>query len=141
MSGTADADVLVRAEHVVKHFPVKSERLLARTHEQVHAVDDISIDVRGGETLGVVGETGCGKSTLARCLTRLYDLTSGRVVFDGHDISTLSRRSLRPYRLQMQMIFQDPYSSLNPRRRVGSIIGDPFAVHGVAQGPERKRRV
>jgi oligopeptide transport system ATP-binding protein len=141
VSGPADADVLVRAEHVVKHFPVKSDRLLARSHEQVHAVDDVSIDVRRGETLGLVGETGCGKSTFARCLTRLYDLTSGRVVFDGRDISGLSRRQLRPYRLQMQMIFQDPYNSLNPRRRVGSIIGDPFAIHGVADGAERKRRV
>jgi oligopeptide/dipeptide ABC transporter ATP-binding protein len=141
MTASVDGEALIRAERVVKRFPVKSDRLLRRSDDEVHAVDDVTIEVRRGETLGLVGETGCGKSTLARCLTRLYDLTSGRVVFDGHDISTLSRRSLRPYRLQMQMIFQDPYNSLNPRRRVGSIIGDPFAVHGVAQGPERKRRV
>ena len=106
----------------------------------MQAVDDVSLEVRRGETLGLVGETGCGKSTLARCLTRLYDLTAGRVVFDGDDISTLSRRELRPYRRRMQMIFQDPYGSLNPRRRVGSIIGDPFAIHGVAEGEERHAR-
>jgi peptide/nickel transport system ATP-binding protein len=141
MSAASNGEVLVRAEHVVKHFPVGSSRLLGRSAEQVYAVDDVSLEIRRGETLGLVGETGCGKSTLARCLTRLYDLTAGRIVFDGGDISTLSRRSLRPYRLQMQMIFQDPYNSLNPRRRVGSIIGDPFAIHGIAEGPERKRRV
>ena len=104
-------------------------------------MDGVSLEVRRGETLGLVGESGCGKSTLARCITRLYDLTSGSVIFDGDDISRLSRRRLRPYRLQMQMIFQDPYGSLNPRRRVGSIIGDPFAIHGVAAGADRKRRV
>jgi oligopeptide/dipeptide ABC transporter ATP-binding protein len=135
------SDLLVQAEGVVKHFAVQADRLLGRSHERVHAVDDVSIEIRRGETLGIVGETGCGKSTLARCITRLYDLTAGRIVFDGHDISTLSRRRLRPYRLEMQMIFQDPYSSLNPRRRVGSIIGDPFAIHGSADGTARKREV
>jgi len=134
-------DVLVNVESVVKHFPVQSDRLLGRSRERVHAVDKVSFEVRRGETLGIVGETGCGKSTLARCITRLYDLTAGRVVFDGDDISTLSRRRLRPYRLEMQMIFQDPYSSLNPRRRVGSIIGDPFAIHASAGGSSRKREV
>ena len=136
-----DGDVLVRVEDLVKHFPVASDRLFGRSRQEVQAVDGVSLDVRRGETLGLVGETGCGKSTLARCVTRLYNLTSGRVTFDGDDISTLSRRRLRPYRLQMQMIFQDPYGSLNPRRRVGSIIGDPFAIHGTAAGAERKRRV
>jgi oligopeptide transport system ATP-binding protein len=136
-----DPDLLVRLEEVVKRFPVRSEGLLRRSHGEVHAVEGVTLDVRRGETLGLVGETGCGKSTLARCMTRLYDLTAGRVVFDGHDITRLSRRRLRPHRLQMQMIFQDPYTSLNPRRRVGSIIGDPFAIHGVADGPDRKRRV
>jgi oligopeptide/dipeptide ABC transporter ATP-binding protein len=130
-----DQDVLVRLDGVVKEFPIRSSR------EVVHAVDGVTIDVRRGETLGVVGETGCGKSTLARCITRLYDLTAGRVVFDGHDISSLSRRGLRPFRSEMQMIFQDPYNSLNPRRRVGSIIGDPFSIHKTADGAQRKRRV
>jgi oligopeptide transport system ATP-binding protein len=135
-----DADALVRVDDLVKRFRVSAQRL-RRGRDEARAVDGVNLDVRRGETLGLVGETGCGKSTLARCITRLYDLTSGRVVFDGDDISTLSRRRLRPYRLQMQMIFQDPYGSLNPRRRVGSIIGDPFAIHGIAAGAERKRRV
>ncbi len=104
-------------------------------------MDGVSLEVRRGETLGLVGETGCGKSTLARCVVRLYDLTSGRITFDGQDISTLTRRQMRPFRREMQMIFQDPYGSLNPRRRVGSIIGDPFAIHRTATGSERKRQV
>jgi oligopeptide transport system ATP-binding protein len=136
-----DPDLLVRLDGVVKHFQVLSGTLLRRTIAEVHAVDEVSLDVRRGETLGLVGETGCGKSTLARCIARLYDLTAGRVIFDGHDISTLTRRQLRPYRRELQMIFQDPYGSLNPRRRVGSIIGDPFSVHRVADGEQRKRAV
>jgi len=133
-----ESEVLVRVEDLVKNFRVTSVR---GSRAEVRAVDGVHLDVRRGETLGLVGETGCGKSTLARCITRLFDVTSGRVVFDGIDISGLSRRRLRPYRLQMQMIFQDPYGSLNPRRRVGSIIGDPYAIHGIAAGPDRKRRV
>jgi oligopeptide/dipeptide ABC transporter ATP-binding protein len=137
----SDDGLLMRAERVVKRFPVASNTLFRRSREQVHAVDGVDLEVRRGETLGLVGETGCGKSTLARCLTRLYPLTEGTVVFDGNDISSLSRSELRPYRRQMQMIFQDPYGSLNPRRRVGSIIGDPFAIHGISDGAVRKREV
>jgi oligopeptide/dipeptide ABC transporter ATP-binding protein len=136
-----DADVLVGVEDLVKRFPVSSAQRFRTGGDEVQAVDRVNLEVRRGETLGLVGETGCGKSTLARCITRLHDPTSGRIVFDGDDISVLSRRRLRPYRLQMQMIFQDPYGSLNPRRRVGSIIGDPFAIHGIAAGAQRKRRV
>ena len=135
------SEVLLRARDVVKHFPVSGRRLPGTPRDVVHAVDGVSIDVHRGETVGLVGETGCGKSTLARCLTRLYDLTSGTVEFEGEDISTLSRRAMRPFRRNMQMIFQDPYGSLNPRRRVGSIIGEPFAVHGLADGADRKRQV
>jgi len=134
-------DVLLSVKNVVKYFPVQASGLLGRSKEFVHAVDDVSFEVRRGETLGLVGETGCGKSTLARCIMRLYDLTSGTITFDGKDISSLSVRQMRPFRRDMQMIFQDPYGSLNPRRRVGSIIGDPFAIHGIADGKERKRRV
>jgi oligopeptide/dipeptide ABC transporter ATP-binding protein len=136
-----DSDVLLRVENLVKHFPVRSAQLFQRQRDVVHAVEGVSLEVRRGQTLGLVGETGCGKSTLARCVMRLYDLTSGRITFDGQDISTLSRRRMRPLRRDMQMIFQDPYGSLNPRRRVGSIIGDPFAIHGTASGADRKRRV
>ena len=134
-------DVLVRMTNVVKHFPVRTNTLRRGAQEFVHAVDGVSLEIRQGETLGLVGETGCGKSTLARCLTRLYDITSGEIEFDGNDISTLGRRQMRPYRRDIQMIFQDPYGSLNPRRRVGSIIGDPLAIHGVASGKDRQRIV
>jgi oligopeptide/dipeptide ABC transporter ATP-binding protein len=134
-------EVLLRLEGVVKHFPVGRGVLPGRDADAVRAVDGVSLEVHRGETLGLVGETGCGKSTLARCATRLHTLTAGRVVFDGHDITSLSRRQLRPYRRQLQMIFQDPYGSLNPHRRVGSIIGDPLAVHGLAAGAARRRRV
>jgi oligopeptide transport system ATP-binding protein len=137
----AAGDSLLRVNQVVKHFPVKTGSLFRRDHDRVHAVDNVSFEVRRGETLGLVGETGCGKSTLARCIARLHPLTSGQVIFDGQDISKLNARQLRPVRREMQMVFQDPYGSLNPRRRVGSIIGDPFAIHGVADGAERKRRV
>lgn len=132
---------LLRLEHVTKSFPVRSSKLFSRGHEFVHAVDDVSLDVLPGETLGLVGETGCGKSTLARCIARLYDLTGGSIIYDGKDISHLSRRGMRPLRSEIQMIFQDPYGSLNPRRRVGSIIGDPFAIHGIDSRAERKKKV
>ena len=138
---TARGVTLVQLEHVVKDFPVTSGRFLAGKRERVYAVADVSLDIRRGETLALVGETGCGKSTLGRCIVRLHDLTAGRVVFDGHDISRASHSELRPFRRRMQMVFQDPYGSLNPRRRVGSIIGDPFEIHGIAQGQDRVRRV
>jgi oligopeptide/dipeptide ABC transporter ATP-binding protein len=136
------SEVLLQAEHVVKEFPLGGRRFFGGPpRAKINAVSDVGLEVRTGETLGLVGETGCGKSTLARCLTRLYDLTSGTVVFDGQDISDFGRRELRPLRREIQMIFQDPYGSLNPRRTVGSIMGDPFAIHHIADGPERKRRV
>jgi len=131
---------LLRVEHLVKHFPIKGAGLFG-DRQQVRAVDDVSVDVMRGETLGLVGETGCGKSTLARCIIRLENPTSGKVIFDGNDITKASDAELHPCRRRMQMVFQDPYSSLNPRRRVGSIIGDPFEIHGTASGAERKRRV
>jgi oligopeptide/dipeptide ABC transporter ATP-binding protein len=137
----ADGDVLVRVDNLVKHFPVKGAGLVSRTVGQVQAVDGVSLTVPRGKTLGLVGETGCGKSTLARCIAGLIPVTSGRVIFDGTDITRLSRRGIRPFRREIQMIFQDPYGSLNPRRRVGSIIGDPFAVHKTATGNERKKAV
>jgi oligopeptide/dipeptide ABC transporter ATP-binding protein len=134
-------DVLLSVNNLVKHFPVQSGKLFRGAREFVHAVDGVTLEVRQGETLGLVGETGCGKSTLARCIARLYDLTSGSIVFDGRDISRLRPRQLRPLRREMQIIFQDPYGSLNPRRRVGSIIGDPYAIHGLSGDRDRKTQV
>ncbi len=134
-------DVLVRAEGIVKHFPIKEGIFFKHEVGSVKAVDGVSLEVRRGETLGLVGETGCGKSTLARCIMRLFPLTAGRLTFDGADLSTLNRSQMRPYRRGMQMIFQDPYGSLNSRRRVGSIIGDPLAIHNIAKGDERRKRV
>ena len=133
-------DVLLRADNLVKYFPIKGTGLF-HEKEYVHAVDGVSLSIRRGQTFGIVGETGCGKSTLARCVARLHDVTSGRIVFDGQDITKLSQRTMRPLRREIQMIFQDPIGSLNPRRRVGSIIGDPFAIHKLAAGSDRKRRV
>jgi oligopeptide/dipeptide ABC transporter ATP-binding protein len=132
---------LLRVENVRKLFDVHGGGLLRRNRDFVHAVDGVSLEIKRGETLGLVGETGCGKSTLARCIARLYDLTEGSVWFDGTDISRLSRRAMRPLRREIQVIFQDPYGSLNPRRRVGSIIGDPFAIHGIESGAARKTKV
>ena len=133
-------DVLLRAGEVVKSFPVPGSGW-RRSREEVRAVDGVSLEVIRGETLGLVGETGCGKSTLARCLARLHDLTSGSVWFDGTDISTLGPREMRRLRPDLQVIFQDPYGSLNPRRRVGAIIADPLVIHGIGDARDSKRRV
>ncbi len=131
------SEVLLRADSVVKHFPARRG---GRRRGVVEAVGGVSLEIRQGETLGIVGESGCGKSTLARCLVRLLPLTSGRVSFRGQDITTLSRRELRPYRREIQLIFQDPYASLNPRRRVGDIVAEPLRIHGLASGTEARRQ-
>jgi oligopeptide/dipeptide ABC transporter ATP-binding protein len=128
-------EVLLRATDVTKHYPVRGRRQVLR------AVDGVSLAVRGGETLGVVGESGCGKSTLGRCLVRLTELTSGRVEFDGQDISTLSARRLRPVRPGIQLVFQDPQASLNPRRRAGDIVAEPLLVHRYGNASAVRRRV
>ena len=133
-------DVLVRLKDVVKEFPVKTGSGFGRHTERLQAVAGVSLDLKRGETLGLVGETGCGKSTLARCVVRLLELDGGQVIFDGHDLSDASP-ALLPYRRRIQMVFQDPYGSLNPRRRVGSIIGDPFEIHAIGTAVERKRKV
>ncbi len=136
-----DADELVRVDNLVKYFPVRGSGLISRTIAHVQAVDGVSLTIRRGQTAGLVGETGCGKSTLARCIAGLIPVTSGTVHFEGRDITNLSRRAMQPYRREIQMIFQDPYGSLNPRRRVGAIIGDPYAVHKTATGAQRKKSV
>ena len=136
------SEPLVRVRDLVKHFPITSGILIQRQVGAVHAVDGVSFDVMRGETLGIVGETGCGKSTTARLITRLLEPTSGSINFDGQDISHLKPGQVKPLRKEMQMIFQDPYSSLNPRKTVGSIIAEPFKIHGLKEGTgERKRAV
>jgi oligopeptide/dipeptide ABC transporter ATP-binding protein len=137
---TNGAEPLVETIHVKKYFPIK-KGLLAREVARVHAVDDVSIQVFEGETLGLVGESGCGKSTLGRTIVRLLEPTDGDVRFQGKSIAKLGPRALRPLRREMQMVFQDPYASLNPRKRVGSIIGDPMKIHHVGDKKERRRRV
>ncbi len=131
---------LLEARDLVKHFTVQATAF-RRGGEVVHAVDGVSFDVRRGETLGIVGESGCGKSTLGRLLVRLHEPTSGSIRFDGEDVTRLSRRELRPYRRELQMIFQDPYASLNPRKRVGQILEDPFRIHGRVGRAEMRQRV
>jgi oligopeptide/dipeptide ABC transporter ATP-binding protein len=143
MTGAArgEDDILVRVENLVKYFPVRTVGFIHRTVGNVQAVDGVSLAIPRGKTLGLVGETGSGKSTLARCVAGLLPVTSGKVTFDGKDITNLSRSRMQPFRREIQMIFQDPYGSLNPRRRVGAIIGDPFAIHKTVTGGERKRKV
>jgi oligopeptide transport system ATP-binding protein len=134
------AEPIVELENVKKYFPVR-QGVFSRGHAHVHAVDDVTLTVRKGETLGIVGESGCGKSTTARLMLRLLDPTDGTIRFEGQDISRLSHRQLRPLRREMQMIFQDPYASLNPRKTVEQIVSQPFAVHGGVNKREAKLRV
>ena len=132
---------LLRVEGLQKHFPVTRGLVFQKEVGSVKAVDGVSFSLRAGETLGVVGESGCGKSTMARCIARLLEPTGGTISFEGRDITHLDRAAMRPVRRDMMMVFQDPYASLNPRKRVGSIVGEPLEVHGVGTDTERKRRV
>jgi len=125
---------LLEVEHVKQYFPVKSGVLIDRTVANVHAVDDVTFSLREGETLGLVGESGCGKTTLSRTVLRLIDSTAGRIRFRGTDITRADRRAMRPYRREMQMVFQDPFASLNPRKRVAQILGAPLRQRGVSGG-------
>ena len=126
--GSSSREPLVELEHIYKRFPIK-QGVFSRQKGEVHAVEDVTLTVYQGETLGIVGESGCGKSTTARLIMRLLDPTAGRIRFEGHDITHVSQRGLRPLRREMQMVFQDPYSSLNPRKTVGQIVGEPFRIH------------
>jgi peptide/nickel transport system ATP-binding protein len=132
---------LLEVTDLVKHFPIKQGLLFDRTVDHVRAVDGISFSVNRGETLGLVGESGSGKSTACRAVLQLLKPTSGSVKFEGRDIAGLTRREMRPLRREMQMIFQDPYASLNPRKRVGQIVGDQLKLQGVARGGALRRRV
>jgi len=134
-------DELLIVDNLTKHFPVTQGIIFQKQVAAVKAVDGVTFSVREGETLGVVGESGCGKSTMARCIMRLLDATSGRIVFRGQDITKLSRAQMRPFRREMMMIFQDPYASLNARKRVGSIIAEALEVHKLGTAAENKRRV
>jgi peptide/nickel transport system ATP-binding protein/oligopeptide transport system ATP-binding protein len=138
--GDGAGDPLVQVRDLVKHFPITQGVVFQRKVGAVQAVDGVSFDVNRGETLGIVGETGCGKSTTARLVMRLLEATSGEVRFDGEDITHVKGARLKAVRRDMQMIFQDPYSSLNPRKTVGSIIGEAFAVHRLERGKEVRRR-
>ena len=138
--GAVDRDALLVVEDLQKHFPVTRGIIFQKEVATVRAVDGVTFSVKSGETLGVVGESGCGKSTMARCIMRLLDPTSGRVTFDGRDISHLSRAQLRPIRREMMMIFQDPYASLNPRKRVVFIVADAIVVNKLGTDAEMKRR-
>jgi oligopeptide transport system ATP-binding protein len=131
---------LLEVRHVKKYFPVR-KGVLQREVARVHAVDDVSFAVRAGETLGLVGESGCGKSTLGRTLVRLLEPTDGEIIFEGTPIQSLGTRRLRPLRREMQMVFQDPYASLNPRKRVGTIVSDPMRIHDLGSRAEQKTRV
>ena len=131
---------LIEVREIKKYFPIR-KGLMQREVARVHAVDGVSFAVQPGETLGLVGESGCGKSTLGRTIVRLYEPTSGQIIFQGHAIEGHGARKLRPLRREMQMVFQDPYASLNPRKRVGSIIGDPLKIHHLGDKKERKARV
>ncbi len=135
------AEDLLVVEDVKKHFPVTRGIIFQKQVGAVKAVDGVSFSVKSGETLGIVGESGCGKSTLARCIMRLLDVTDGKIVFDGRDITRLSRPNMRPIRREMMMIFQDPYASLNPRKRVGFIVAEALEVHKLGTAAEIKRRV
>jgi oligopeptide/dipeptide ABC transporter ATP-binding protein len=137
---TEAAVPVLKVTGLKKHFPVK-KGLLSRTVGQVYAVDGVSFEIGPGETLGLVGESGCGKSTVGRTVLRLIEPTAGKIEVDGVDITTLDKRQLRYYRRQMQIIFQDPFSSLNPRMTAGDIVGEALMVHGIAKGKDLKDKV
>jgi oligopeptide transport system ATP-binding protein len=139
-NGSENGAPLVEVENLKTYFPIR-KGLLGREVARVHAVDDVTFAVREGETLGLVGESGCGKSTLGRTIVRLLEPTAGDVRFRGRSIAKLKTRALRPLRREMQIVFQDPYASLNPRKRVGSIIGAPLEIHGIGDRSERKKQV
>src|SRR3954467_4093695 len=133
-----DGELLV-LDNLVKHFPIRAG-ILGTTAGKVHAVDGVTLAVRKGEAFGLVGESGCGKTTLAQTVIRLYKPDSGRIMFEGTDIAQMGAGQLRPLRRRVQMIFQDPYASLDPRLTVGSIVGEPLQIFGIGSGSDRQER-
>jgi peptide/nickel transport system ATP-binding protein len=141
---TADNKEILRVEHLQKYFPVEKsflEKMLTRNRHFVKAVDDVSFTVRRGEIFSLAGESGCGKTTTGKLVLRLATPTGGKIFFDGVDITALKGEALRTLREKMQMIFQDPYASFNPRMRIGNAVGNPLEVHGLAQGAEKRKKV
>jgi oligopeptide transport system ATP-binding protein len=136
-----NAEVLLRVDNLVKHFPIQRGIIFMKTVGAVHAVDGVSFNIHRGETLGLVGESGCGKSTTGRTILQLYRPTSGHVYYDNKDLATMEGEELRKMRRKMQMIFQDPYASLNPRMTVGEIIGEPLTIHKLANKKQTQERV
>ena len=143
VTGTsANGDVLLEVQNLKMYFPVTSGVLFQRTVAHIKAVDDVSFSVRRGETLGLVGESGCGKTTTGRCILQLYRPTEGQILFEGRDLTSISPKDMRAMRREMQVIFQDPYSSLNPRMTAGQIVGEPLVVHKLVKGKaEHRERV
>ncbi len=139
-ANTGSGLAVVEVRDLKKHFPIR-KGLLQRAAGTVFAVDGVSFSIAKGETLGLVGESGCGKSTVGRAVLRLIEPTAGSIMIDGRDITHLNKKALRPYRRQMQIIFQDPFSSLDPRMSAGDIVAEPLRIHGIAKGREGKERV
>ena len=137
----AENKALVRIEHLKMYFPITQGIIVQRHVGDIKAVDDVSFEIYQGETLGLVGESGCGKSTTGRCILQLYRPTDGKVYFEDHNLVELKGEALRRMRRRMQMIFQDPYASLNPRMTVGQIVGEPLEVHDILKGKAQKERV
>ncbi|MDQ4026987.1 MAG: dipeptide ABC transporter ATP-binding protein [Actinomycetota bacterium] len=138
---TGAREPLLVVDDLKVYFPIRSGVVIERRVGEIKAVDGVSFEIERGETLGLVGESGCGKTTVGRTILRLYDPTEGRILFEGKDIANLSEKEMRSLRRRMQMVFQDPYSSLNPRQNVGNIVAEPLRVHGLARGRDVEKQV